>query len=139
MEEQNTHVVCCAEVDQSGQLLPASLGAVSDLTAWGEPGGGAVLGFSYQAPPGYAEADQFEVLSDRGTGQWDLQTPIATVPARPSEPTVRGELQDYEAVVPADVLPAMFAVRACANGRRGPVGPPVTVPAVGLSAPAVLS
>jgi predicted small lipoprotein YifL len=31
--------------------------------------------------------------------------------------------------VPVSVLPALFAVRACSQGRKGPVGLPVTVTA----------
>ncbi|MCJ7545018.1 MAG: hypothetical protein MUP47_10755 [Phycisphaerae bacterium] len=138
VEEQNTHIVCCAEVDEAGDLRPAPLGAVSDLTAGAEPQGGIVVGFSYRPPLGYAAGDEFQVLSDRGTGCLDLQTPIATVPARSSWATVPGQSQDYETVVPADVLPAMFAVRACANGRQGPLGQPVTVTAMAPPGPVIL-
>jgi hypothetical protein len=119
VEEQNTHVVCCAEVDSSGRLLPPPLAAVSELTACLWPEGLISVGFSYRPPPGYAAAEQFEVLSNRGSGVLDLQTPLATIQA--------GVLAEYEAAVPADILPAMFAVRVCSQGRKGPVGLTVTV------------
>lgn len=138
IEEQNTHVVCCAEVDQAHVLLPPPLGVTSDLAAWCEPQGGVVIGFSYRPPLGYAAAEEFEVLGDGGSGSLDLQTPIATVPAQPSQPTAPAESQDYEVVVAADVLPAMFAVRPCAGGRKGPVGRTVTVTAGVPPGPVIL-
>ncbi len=138
VEEQNTHVLCCVEVDEAGQLLPTALGPVSDLTAKAEPEGGVVIGYSYRPPPGCAQAEQFEVLSDGGSGSLDLQTPIAVIPARVDSAGAPGASQDYEAVVWADGLPAMFAVRACAVGRCGPIGPTVTVLAPVPPAPAVL-
>jgi hypothetical protein len=137
VEEQNTHVVCCVEVDDAGQLLPAPLGAVSDLTAWTEPGGGIVVGFSYQPPPGFVAAEHFEVLSDGGSGQLDLDTPITTIPALPPEAHLPTAKHDYEAVVPVTSLPVLLAVRACADGRSGPVGLPVAVPAAAAPGPVV--
>ncbi len=131
VEEQNTHVVCCVEVDQASRLLPPPLVAVSELTAGLLPEGFTHVGFSYRPPPGYAAAEQFEVLSDHGSGALDLQTPLTTIQA--------GTLQDYEVAVPADVLPAMFAVRACSQGRQGPVGLPVTVTAPPLETIPILS
>lgn len=130
VEEHNTHVVCCAEVDETGVLAAPPLAAVTDLTAWADTDGEVVVGFSYQPPPGYAPAEQFEVLSDRGTGALDLQTPVETVSP--------GVSADHEAVVVADVLPALFAVRACANGRHGPVCAPVVVIAPQPQTPTVV-
>ncbi|MGA2265401.1 MAG: hypothetical protein ABSH10_03110 [Phycisphaerae bacterium] len=130
-EEQNTHVVCCVEVDQAGRLLPPPSDAVSDLTAVLGPEGLVTVSFTYRPSPPYAAAERFEVLSDRGTGTLDPVNPVATVAANPSA--------DYEATVPADVLPAMFAVRAVAGGRSGPTGSPVTVTAPQPDALATLS
>jgi hypothetical protein len=121
VEEQNTHVVCCVEVDPDGRLLPPPPAEVSDLTAALGPEGFVIVSFAYRPPPGYAAAEQFEVLSDRGTGTLDLENPVAAIAAGPSA--------DYEAAVAAGVLPAMFAVRAVAGGRSGPIGSPVTVTA----------
>jgi hypothetical protein len=137
VEEQNTHAVCCAQVDEAGELLPAPLAAASDLTAWAEPGGGVVIGFSYQPPPGFAGAECFEVLSDGGGGQLDLDDPIATLPALPPRADPVVAKADYEAVVSVSMRPVMLAVRACADGRDGPVGLPVTVPASAPPGPAV--
>jgi len=136
VEEQNTHAVCCMEVDEAGELLPAPLAAVGDLTAWAEPGGGVVVGFSYQPPPGFAAAEHFEVLSNGGGGQLDLDDPVATLPAlaQADLPVAKG---DYEAVVSVSVRPVMLAVRACADGRGGPIGLPVTVPASAPPGPVV--
>jgi hypothetical protein len=111
LEESNTHVLVCVELDPQGQLLPPPLARPEELTARVERDGTILLGLSHQVPPGFAAADVFDVFSDGGTGELDLQTPLTTVPNRFQSRA------DLEASLRATPLPMKLAVRA-RNGRR---------------------
>ena len=130
IEEQNTHVVCWAEVDQAGSLLPPPLARPDNLTARALGNAVLAIGFSYYSAPPYVAAESFEVLSDGGTGQLDMDNPVAVAPARQS-----GE---YNVQVSAEVLPARFAVRARVGEHLGPLSAVLFVPLDDPPAPRVM-
>ena len=120
IEETNTDRLTRAVVDEAGQLQPLPLAAVDELTAELQADGSAIVGFTHAASPGWLAPTEFEVLTDNGTGELNLTTPAAVIAADGSG------AGDYEAVVAAPSLPAMFSARARAGAEAGPVAPPVT-------------
>jgi lysophospholipase L1-like esterase len=104
-------------IDAAGQLLPPPLAEPSSLTALPLPGAPGrspagpaeiLVGFTCRTRDGMAAPSQFEVLSDHGTGELDLDTPVAVVSATAGR-------DEYQVVVSVASLPASFAVR----GRDG--------------------
>jgi len=122
LEERNTHVVTYAQIDEDGGLLPAPLARVSDLTVTLQTSGDLVVGFSYWAPLGFAEAEAFDVLCDGGTGQLDLENPVATIDRAE-------DVHDFHVCLYRPESPVLMAVRARRDGQRGPVSRTVFVPA----------
>jgi hypothetical protein len=114
VEERSTHVWTFAEVDQDGNLLPAPLLPPCDVTACVRQDRKVLLGFSHVAPPPYGQAASFEVFSDGGTGEMNLDSPVATVPQTSSDQ------DNFEIVLDSPSLPARFVVRARKDGQIGP-------------------
>ncbi len=125
VEEQNTHVVVRVDLDAGSSLRPPAPSAPSDVTADAASDGSVVVAWSYAASPGDGEPDTFDVFTDAGTGTLDVETPAASVPARPDR-------RDYAVTVVCAALPAMIAVRARTAGRHGPLSDIAVVPAVPL-------
>lgn len=114
VEETNSDAVACARADAAGALLDAPLPTPTDVTADVCGPQSVLVGFSCRPRPGLGEPEQFEVLSDGGSGVLDTDNPVATVAAR----NTQGDFQTVVADVP---LPAVFAVR-CRRGEQ--TGPP---------------
>ncbi len=132
IEEQNTHVIAYAEADSNGDLLPVPLGRPSQTTVKVLPDGSVVVGFSYDKPLGFAAPAEFQVFTDNGTGELNLQTPACTVPfSRPDQ-------TDFEVVVSVSTFPARFAVRARKGEQNGPLGQMISVHTPSPSVPQLL-
>jgi hypothetical protein len=131
IEECGTQAVACVELDAEGQLLSPPLARPEELTVRLTREGMILLGFSHQVPPGYAAAELFDVFSDGGSGELDLQTPLATVPNAP------GRASDHEVCLPAIEFPLKLAVRARSGQRTGPLSSVITV-AVEEPSPAIV-
>jgi len=125
VEEHNTHVVAYLE-QANGDLAGPPLARPRDLTADVLPTGDLLVGFSYHRPVGFATPDGFDILSDNGTGQIDLDNPVATINDAEEEPT------DYEVLITAPETSVHLAVRARLGEKVGPLSEIVFVP---LSAP----
>lgn len=132
VQECNSHVLAYAEIDDLGQLSPPPLSRNTDVTAKRHRDGYVVVGFSYRADFGFAAADAFDILSDSGTGTLNLDTPVANVS------DVDPRQTEFEVVVPAAALPAMFSVRARVGDQTGPISRIVTVAAGPAASPPTL-
>ena len=132
VEERNTHVVAYAEVDEQAELLPAPLARPTELTAEGVSDGTLLVGFSYAPPVGFAEADGFDLLSDGGTGELDLENPLATIDGSADGQT------DFEVSISRPEAPTLLACRARSGEQVGPVNEPLLVPAPEAPSPAEL-
>ena len=115
VEDKNTHVFAYTETDVSLDLLPQPLFQPYDVTADLLNAGTLLIGFSHKQLLGYADPEGFEILTDNGTEQLDLENPIASV-------LKKSEYQsDFEKQITPPTLPAKFAVRAYKNTYRGPL------------------
>jgi len=123
VEEHNTHVLCRAEIDDAGQLLPAALPVPFDITAESAAEDTVRVGFSCEVQPGYCQPSGFEILGDSGSGTIDEENPLASISWTDLTRA------DFLAEVPAAMLPAQFAVRAVGDGRQGRPSRIVTVAA----------
>lgn len=132
VEERNTHVVAYAELDEQGDLLPAPLAPPTELTADPQPNAKLLVGFSYAPPVGFAKADGFDLLSDDGSGELDLENPVATVDA------VADGQTDFEVSLTRPEEPIRLACRARNGERLGPVSEILFVPAPDPPSPAQL-
>ncbi len=129
VEECNTCVIIYVQTDDQGNLLPAPLSRPMDLTADVQQGS-LLIGFSYYAPLGFAEADGFDVLGDNGTGQLDLDNPVATV-ARSQH-----DRFDFEVSIDSPDTSVLLAVRPRQDQRTGPMSEILFVPLSTAPAPA---
>jgi hypothetical protein len=128
VEERNTHVITYVQTDDQGSLLSAPIARPTDLTADVQQSS-LLIGFSYYAPVGFAEADGFDVLSDNGTGQLDLDNPVATVESS-------GEDRfDFEVAIARPETSLLLAVRARHGQRTGPISEILFVPLSAAPAP----
>ncbi len=127
VQERNTHVIAYANTDEQGILLPAPLTRPKDPTVEVQHSA-LLIGFTYLTPIGFADADGFDVLSDNGTGQLDLENPVATVEKS------RNDRFDFEVPIDRPDTPVLLAVRARRGEQVGPISEIVFVPLV--SAPA---
>jgi len=132
VEERNTHVVAYAELDEQGELLPVPLARPTELTADVQSDGTLLVGFSYARLVGFAEADGFDLLSDGGTGELDLENPLATVDGAADGQT------DFEISISRPEVPTLLACRARNGEQLGPVGEALCVPAPDAPSPAEL-
>ena len=132
VEEGNTHVVAYAELDEQGGLLPAPLARPIEQTAEAQPDGTLLVGFSYAPPVGFAEADGFDLLGNGGTGEPDLESPLATVDGAADGQT------DFEVSISRPEVPTLLACRARSGEQLGPVGEALCVPAPDAPSPAEL-
>jgi hypothetical protein len=123
LEESSRSAVACVEVDAQGQLLPPPLARCGELTARWQRDGTILLGVSHPVPPGYAAAEVLEIFSDGGTGQMNLDAPLATV-ANLAQSTA-----DLEVAILPPALPIQLAVRARRGQRIGTLSAPITVTA----------
>ena len=89
-----------------------------------------MIGFSYLRQLGFAEADGFDVLSDHGTGQLDLESPVASIDQ------VRPGQRDFEVSISRPSASVQLAVRARSGERVGPLSEVLFVP---LSSPPALA
>ena len=128
-EERNTQVITYVETDEQGNLLPAPLARPTDL-AVDVRQSSLLIGFSCYAPLGFSEADGFDVLSDNGTGQLDLDNPVATV-----ERSRNGQF-DFETSITRPGTPVLLSVRAREDQRTGPISEILFVPLSDAPAPA---
>jgi hypothetical protein len=126
IEERNTSIFSYMETDELGGLMSAPLAQPDDVTAELVPNGCVLLGFSYRSSPGCQSSEAFDVFTDNGTGTLNLDAPVATITE------FAREKEDFELLVEPAALPAMFAVRASAGQRNGPLSRVV----VAKSAPA---
>jgi len=115
VEEQNTHVWTFVRIDANGDLLPPPLPPPRDVTACVTGDAKVALGFSRRACPPYAEPTAFEVFSDGGAGQMDMDDPVATVSG------FGPEQEDFELLLTPQALPARFAVRPRKGEQIGPL------------------
>ncbi|HAU38854.1 MAG TPA: hypothetical protein DCX07_14200 [Phycisphaerales bacterium] len=122
VEERNTHALAWLELDVSGEAAPLAPPAPFDLSAEIESPDTVLLGFSWRAEDGWAEAECFEVFADTGDG-FDLENPIAT-----ADRPVDGQ-GDFETRLDGLTLPAWLAVRAVGAGRAGDLSAAVLAPA----------
>jgi len=120
VEERNTHVLTYVEINGDGDLQPTPLAALQDVTVEVESQQSIILGFSWSVPAGWSNATEFEVFSDNGTGELDLQNPVATVT------DIDTRQSDYEVHLTPQTLPAKFAVRARCDSEIGPLSQTVT-------------
>ncbi len=127
-EERNTQVITYVETDEQGNLLPAPLARPTDLVVDVQQIS-LLIGFSYCAPLGFSEADGFDVLSDNGTGQLDLDNPVATV-----ERSQNGQF-DFETSITRPGVPVLLTVRAREVQRTGPISEILFVPLSDAPAP----
>ena len=123
IEERNTHVIAYANTDEQGILLPAPLTRPKDPTVEVQQSA-LLIGFTYLTPIGFADADGFDVLGDNGTGQLDLENPVATVEKS------RNDRFDFEVSIARPDTPVLLAVRARRGEQVGPVSKIVFVPLV---------
>lgn len=121
LEEHNTHIVTYVEIDGDGDLL-SCLARPEDVTTFAQSNQDLLIGFSHRPPLGFAAADGFDVLSDHGTGELDLEEPIATVDQ------VGSTQHDFELSIPSPETPLLLAVRARSQSRTGPLSETVLVP-----------
>ena len=122
LEERSTHVVTCVEIDGQGNLLPQPLARPEDVAARVQIDGSVLVGFSYDAPLGFATSDGFDVLGDHGTGQLDLENPIAAVDI------LADDQRDFEVRIAQPVTPLLLAVRARRGDQTGPLSKFAFVP-----------
>jgi len=122
VEERNTHTLAWLELDAAGEATPLAPPPPFDLSAEVEMPDTVLLGFSWRAEDGWAEAEHFEVFADTGGG-FDLENPIATVECSAGGPG------DFETRLDGLTLPAWLAVRAVGAGRAGELSAAVLVPA----------
>ncbi len=127
VEESKTFVIIYVQTDDQGNLLPAPLACPRDLTADVQQSS-LLIGFSYYAPVGFADADGFDVLGDNGTGQLDLDNPVATVERS------RNDRFDFEVSIARPDTSVLLAVRPRQSQRTGPISEILFVPLA--SAPA---
>ncbi len=121
VRERNTHVIAYVEPDEQGSLLPAPLARPTDPTVEVQQSS-LLIGFTYLAPIGFAQADGFDVLSDNSTGQLDFDNPVATVERS------RNDRFDFEVSITRPDAPVLLAVRARLGEQVGPVSEIVFVP-----------
>ena len=133
VEEHSQDVLARVEVDGDGRLLPAPLAVPAEVTAQRIDDRGVLVGFRCSAQPGEQAPASFEVLTDRGTWQLDLQNPAGTI-------TVRDPNQaDFQELISLESFPAMIAVRSRREGRLGrPSSAAIVHAASPPSLPAVL-
>jgi len=121
IEDQSSEAIAYAEVDSQGDLLSPPLEKASDVTAELQMDGQILVGFSSTPRPGMDRPHSFEVLTNHGAGGLDLNNPVASV-------SVIDDMQvEFTTTLAAGTLPALFAVRACKDARRGPISRLVTV------------
>ena len=132
VEERNTHVVAYPELDEQGGLLPAPLARPTELTAEAQSDGTLLVGFSYAPPVGFAEADGLDLLGDDGTGELNLENPLATVDGAADGQT------DFEVSISRPEVPTLLACRARNGEQLGPVSEALLVPAPDAPSPAEL-
>ncbi|MDY7011800.1 MAG: hypothetical protein SVV80_13775, partial [Planctomycetota bacterium] len=128
VQERNTHVITYVRTDEQGNLLSAPLGRPTDLVVNVQQSN-LLVGFSYYTPPGFAQTDGFDILSDNGTGQLDLDNPVATV-----ERSLY-ERFDFEVSITRPEMPVLMAVRAREGQRTGPISEILFIPLSGAPAP----
>ncbi len=132
LEESGRSAVACVEVDAQEQLLLPPLARCCELTVRWQRDGTILLGFSHPVPPGYAAAEVLEVFSDGGTGQMNLETPLATAA------NLAASTADLEVAILPPALPIQLFVRARRGQRTGPLSAPITVTARQISPAIVL-
>ncbi len=132
LEEQSTHVVAIARIDEDGQLLPPPLPVPADLSFTPLSATSGLLHWTNQSEPGFALPDEYQVLAANRADSLAGSDPVLTVPGSESAPFLVAEL---------DPLPEgpWLAVRAVAQGRAGRLSKPLRIQAnPTLPAPASL-
>ena len=120
-EEHNTHVLAHVKLDEQGQLTPVPLARVNDLTVEAVSNDLLLIAFSHVAPAGFAVADGFDLVSDGGTGQLDLESPVGAI-----DEVVAGQTE-FEITLSRPVWPLRLAVRTRNGADLGPLSEVVLV------------
>jgi hypothetical protein len=117
--------ICLVLVDEQGRILPI-LARPTELSL--EPPASAVkLSWRLDAPEGFDEPDQFEVLRDDGAG---FQPVLSLMPQDPGP--------QYSVDIIGQSLPKAWAVRGRKDEYAGPMSEPLHVPQGQPAAPNIL-
>jgi hypothetical protein len=116
--EHSTHVIAFMEWNDDGLTdaflprprTPAIISADDML----------VIGFTCPVPPGHAQPDTFELLTDGGTGVFNDDSPLASISALT-------ESADISISLEMPTVPCQIAVRACRDGLHGPMSRPLPI------------
>ena len=121
VEERNTHVTAYLEVDEQGSILPSPLSSPIELTTTVQIDASMLASFSHEVGDGESEPTSFELLSDFGTGEIDLQNPVDTLS------DIAPGQKDFEFLVTSPILPALFTVRSRRDEQASPLCEVVSV------------
>lgn len=113
--EANTHIVCCVEVNQAGELQPQLLPRPFDVTTDRLDNNSVRVGFSCEVLPPREAPSGFEILSDSGSGQLNEANPVATVVFDNSNQA------DFVTDVTVSSSPEIFAVRCIKAQQKGEI------------------
>ncbi|HNX26594.1 MAG TPA: hypothetical protein PKK48_04230 [Phycisphaerae bacterium] len=118
MEETRGRIVML-ESDSDG-LINLQLPIPYDLTTRETGENNVELSFSCFVDEGQEQPSLFEILGDNGSGKIDIANPLAEIPFNNDE-------REYSVIITAATRPAIFAVRAKLENRKGKQTDAITV------------
>lgn len=121
IEEKNTIITTFIEVDEQGETLSPPLSRPFELSATAQTDGSLLVSFSHEVNDGESEPTSFELLSDFGTGEINLNSPVGILP------DLSTEQREFEMPAVSATLPAMFAARSMRDEQTSPLSETVFV------------
>jgi hypothetical protein len=131
IEERSTHVAAYVRADAEGQICRPVLSRAVDLSARLSGLNHVDLRFAIHLLTGECPPQWLDVLADGGTGQLNLDEPVASV-------AYQAGRSEYVVNFAATPAPRMLAVRARRDGQVGPLSVPLRLPEDVPSPPVLL-